>query len=74
MKNFFVCFCLLFSNFCFSVDLDQIPAGMVGKMVPESTFALYRAAGDFPKSLIDTWGNIWHSNLKRTYEPIRKVT
>jgi predicted transcriptional regulator YdeE len=48
-------------------SLEQIPEGMVGKVVPESTFALYRAEGDFPKSLIDTWGNIWHSDLKRTY-------
>jgi predicted transcriptional regulator YdeE len=52
---------------CAVSSLDQIPEGMVSKVVPESTFALYRAAGDFPKSLIDTWGNIWHSNLKRTY-------
>lgn len=52
---------------CAVNSLDQIPEGMVGKVVPESTFALYHATGDFPKSLIDTWGNIWHSNLKRTY-------
>ncbi len=52
---------------CFVNSLDQIPEGMVGKIIPESTFALYRATGDFPKSLIDTWGNIWRSDLKRTY-------
>lgn len=52
---------------CEVSPLEEIPEGMVGKIVPESTFALYKTAGDFPKSLIDIWGTIWRSNLKRTY-------
>ncbi len=52
---------------CAVSSLDEIPEGMVGKVIPESTFALYHAAGDFPKSLIDTWAKIWQSDLKRTY-------
>ena len=52
---------------CAVNSLEQIPEEMVGKIVPESTFALYRAEGEFPKSLIDTWSHIWHSDLKRTY-------
>ncbi|MBU6445981.1 MAG: effector binding domain-containing protein [Verrucomicrobia bacterium] len=52
---------------CIVNSLEQIPEGMVGKVVPESTFALYHTEGDFPKNLIDTWGHIWHSDLKRTY-------
>jgi predicted transcriptional regulator YdeE len=52
---------------CAVSSLENIPEGMVGKVVPESTFALYRAVGDFPKSLVDTWGTIWSSDLKRTY-------
>jgi predicted transcriptional regulator YdeE len=52
---------------CAVSSLDQIPERMVGKVIPASTFALFHAEGDFPKSLIDTWGSIWHSDLKRTY-------
>jgi len=48
-------------------SLDQIPVGMVGKEIPASTFAVFHPAGEFPKSLIETWGAIWHSDLKRTY-------
>lgn len=48
-------------------SLDQIPPGLVGKVVPASTFALFHAVGEFPKSLIETWGAIWQSDLKRTY-------
>lgn len=48
-------------------SLEQIPDGMVAKTIPAATFAVYKAAGEFPKSLIDTWGLIWSSPLKRTY-------
>ena len=52
---------------CLVNSLDQIPLEMVGKKIPESTFALFHVKGNFPTSLIDTWQTIWHSNLKRTY-------
>lgn len=52
---------------CWVSSLDEIPAGMVGKTVPASTFAVYSAVGDYPKSLIETWGHIWGSKLERTY-------
>ena len=52
---------------CTVTSIEKIPSGMVGKVIPASTFAVFQAVGDFPKSLIDTWGNIWHSNLKRSY-------
>ncbi len=32
-------------------SLGHIHPGMVGKMVPAATFAIFHAAGDFPKSL-----------------------
>lgn len=58
---------------CAVNSLGQIPEGMVGKMVPAATFALFHTVGEFLKSLIDTWGNIWRSNLQRVgdYEVYR---
>lgn len=49
-------------------SFDVIPEGMVAKTIPAGSYALFRAVGDYPKSLVDTWGEIWQqSNLKRTY-------
>ena len=48
---------------CTVHSLEQILMGMVGKVIPASHFVHFRATGEFPKSLIDTWD----SNLKRTY-------
>lgn len=52
---------------CPVTSLDQIPSGLVGKLIPASTFAVFHAIGEFPKSLIKAWNTIWQSNLKRTY-------
>jgi predicted transcriptional regulator YdeE len=52
---------------CAVTSLDEIPHGMVGKVVPASPFAVFQATGEFPQSLITTWGHIWQSDLKRTY-------
>jgi predicted transcriptional regulator YdeE len=46
---------------------EQIPEGMVVKTLPATSYALFRAVGEHPKSLIDTWGQVWTTNLKRTY-------
>ena len=40
---------------------------MVGKVVPAADFMLFRAIGEQPKAIIDTWNHIWSSDLKRTY-------
>ncbi len=47
--------------------LDDIPEGMVAKVIPESSYAVFQAVGERPKSIIDTWGIIWKTDLKRTY-------
>lgn len=53
---------------CPVTAVDQVPKGMVVKTVPASTFAVYKATGEFPKSIVDTWGRVWRStSLKRTY-------
>ncbi len=49
-------------------SIDTIPEGMVAKTIPASSYAVFRATGDHPKALIETWGNIWKQpSLERTY-------
>lgn len=49
-------------------SIDTLPEGMVAKTIPASSYAVFRAVGEYPTSLIKTWGNIWkQSNLERTY-------
>lgn len=49
-------------------SIDIVPEGMVAKTIPSSSYAVFRAVGEHPKALIETWGNIWkQSDLKRTY-------
>lgn len=46
---------------------DTIPDGMVVKILPATSYALFSATGKHPESLIKTWGNIWQTDLKRTF-------
>ena len=49
-------------------SIDVIPEGMVAKAIPTGSYAIFRAVGERPKSLIETWGNIWQQpDLERTY-------
>lgn len=48
-------------------SLEQIPDGMVAKVIPEGSYAVFSAIGEHPQSLIETWGKIWQTPLKRTY-------
>lgn len=48
-------------------SLDNVPQGMVGKIIPASSYAVFHAKGEHPKKLIETWGDIWQQSLNRTY-------
>jgi predicted transcriptional regulator YdeE len=49
-------------------SFDDIPKGMVAKTIPGGSYAIFSAAGEHPKTLIETWGQIWQQqNLARTY-------
>jgi predicted transcriptional regulator YdeE len=48
-------------------DLNHIPEGMVGKVIPEAEYALFDATGKFPDSVVQTWQTIWALPLKRAY-------
>ncbi len=52
---------------CPVTSLDNIPEGMVAKIIPAGSYAVFRAIGEYPTSLIETWGSIWQTELKRTY-------
>lgn len=52
---------------CAVTSLDNIPKGMVAKTIPAGSYALFTAVGEYPACLIETWGAIWQTKLKRTY-------
>ena len=52
---------------CEVSNLNEIPAGLVGKVIPESKYAVFTTQGEFPQGLIAAWQTIWQSNLSRSY-------
>lgn len=52
---------------CEVSNLDSIPEGLVGKVIPESKYAVFKTQGNFPEGLIAVWQEIWYSKLSRTY-------
>jgi predicted transcriptional regulator YdeE len=52
---------------CEVSSLENIPAGLVGKVIPASTYAVFTTQGTFPDGLIAVWQSIWNLNLARSY-------
>lgn len=52
---------------CEVSSLEQVPEGLVGKVIPDSKYAVYTTKGGFPQGLIAAWQDIWKSNLPRSY-------
>ena len=52
---------------CAVSSLDNIPEGMVAKTIPAGSYAVFNAIGEYPTRLMETWGIIWQTELKRTY-------
>jgi predicted transcriptional regulator YdeE len=52
---------------CPATSLEKIPEGMVAKIIPTGPYAVFRVSGEYPQSLINTWGKIWQTDLKRAY-------
>lgn len=52
---------------CAVDPLADIPQGMTSKSLPSSTYAVFHAIGEHPKTLINTWEMIWQTELDRTY-------
>lgn len=52
---------------CEVAHLDEIPEGLVGKVIPKSKYAVFTTQGSFPEGLIAAWHDIWKSQLPRLY-------
>jgi len=52
---------------CKVSSTDEIPEGMVVKLVPQANYAHFPTIGEYPKVLAETWGKVWQSDIKRTY-------
>lgn len=52
---------------CKTNDLSEVPEGLEARTIPSSQYAQFQAKGTFPESLINTWINIWQTDLPRTY-------
>lgn len=48
-------------------SLDDIPSGMVAKILPATSYAVFHVTGEYPSSIINTWNAIWNSDIKRTF-------
>jgi predicted transcriptional regulator YdeE len=45
-----------------------MPEGMTSQFVPKADYAVFAAAGEQPKALLDTWQSVWKSDLPRSYD------
>lgn len=52
---------------CEVTSLEEVPPGMVSKIIPPADYTIMKAQGKFPECLIQTWQSIWKSDLKRSY-------
>lgn len=52
---------------CEVSNLDLVPEGLIGKVIPESKYAVFTTQGEFPQGLIAVWYDIWQSSLQRLY-------
>jgi len=53
---------------CKVKNLNNIPEGMTGKTIEESTYIKYTAKGNILQGLVfNEWKKIWSSDLQRTY-------
>lgn len=53
---------------CKVANLENIPTGMVGKIIAEATYKPFVAKGDkLDETVYKEWTKIWNSNLNRSY-------
>ena len=48
-------------------SLENVAAGLVSKEIPMSEYQKFTAKGKFPTCVQATWGEIWNSEIKRSY-------
>jgi predicted transcriptional regulator YdeE len=52
---------------CEVSNLDEVPDGLVGKVIPESNYAVFASEGEFPQGLVAAWQAVWKSPIRRSY-------
>lgn len=52
---------------CPVTSVDNVPEGMVAKVLPASSYVLFQAVGEHPQAVMQAWANVWQTNLDRTY-------
>jgi predicted transcriptional regulator YdeE len=52
---------------CKVSSLNDIPAGLIGKTIPDSKYEVYRSTGKLSISLAKTWEGIWNADINRRY-------
>jgi len=53
---------------CRVKSFGEIPEGMVSKTISTAKYAVFKAEGELPQSVVNVWQFIWTSDLKRTYD------
>lgn len=48
-------------------SVDQIPTYLSMKVIPALNYEVFNVSGEYPKSLLKIWKDIWKSELNRTY-------
>lgn len=48
-------------------SVENLPDGLIVKTIPASTYRLYKSQGELPGSVVNTWKQIWESDMKRKY-------
>ena len=49
-------------------NLENIPAGMIGKTIDEANYSVHTAKGNLLQGAVfNEWTNIWNSSLQRTF-------
>ena len=46
---------------------DEIPEGMVHRVIPAGSYAIFSVEGALPDGVVATWQKIWQEPLTRTY-------
>lgn len=50
-------------------EIDQIPDGLIGREFPSESFQIFKAKGEMPNAVANSWSDIWKRDkeLKRKY-------
>lgn len=52
---------------CKVTSFDNIPKGFITKTIPSTSYLVFKSKGKLPDCVVDTWSNIWQSDLNRKY-------